>query len=122
MLWTIEEGSMPMRRFDSGATRDENTTKLDYKGFLSPVALHEFAKYMQRHRVQADGTLRASDNWKKGIPIKCYAESFYRHAFELWYMIECGGAERDKITDKLCAVFFNLQGWLHEHTLERPYD
>jgi len=58
-----------MRTFESGATRDDDGTKLDFDGFLSPQALEAYAKYMHKHRVQSDGKLRASDNWKHGMPL-----------------------------------------------------
>ncbi len=56
------------REFISGATRNSEEGKLDYEGFLSPLALARYAQYMHRHRELEDGTLRASDNWQKGIP------------------------------------------------------
>ena len=59
-----------MRNFDTGATRDVDTNKLDFEGFLSPVVLERYAEYMHKNRVQADGNLRDSDNWQKGIPKK----------------------------------------------------
>jgi hypothetical protein len=61
-----------MRNFTTGATRNSDVNKLDYEGFLSPVVLEEFAIYMQTHRKQADGKLRESDNWQKGIPKEVY--------------------------------------------------
>ena len=57
-----------MREFDTGATRDAETNKLDFEGFFSPLALEEYAKYMHMHRRQADGNVRDSDNWQKGMP------------------------------------------------------
>jgi hypothetical protein len=72
-----------MRKFDTGAVRDENTDKLDYKGFTSERADMRYAEYMHKHRKQADGGLRGSDNWKLGIPTTAYAESLYRH-FKEW--------------------------------------
>ena len=55
--------ALKMRTFDTGATRDTDSDKLDFDGFLSPLALEAFAEYMHRHRQVADGSLRASDNW-----------------------------------------------------------
>lgn len=107
-----------MRTFDSGATRDNAEGKLDYSGFLSPQALKAFAEYMHMHRIQADGELRASDNWKKGIPEKAYMESMWRHFWDVWSLQTGGQADVDLKT-ALCALFFNVQGMLHEVTVKQ---
>ncbi len=101
-----------MREFESGATRDSNDDKLDYSGFLSPSAIKVFAAYMHKHRVQADGSLRASDNWKKGIPIPAYFESWIRHTIDFWDAYERG--DLAACDDLACAIWFNMQGFLHE--------
>lgn len=101
-----------MRTYDTGATRDSNDTKLDYRGFLSPTALRRFAEYMQKHRRQADGHLRASDNWKKGIPVEDYLESLIRHTVDFWDAEERG--DQDAAMELACAIWFNLQGYIHE--------
>ena len=59
-----------MRNFDTGATRDNDDEKMDYEGFLSPIVLKEFGRYMHKHRKQTDGKFRESDNWQKGMPKK----------------------------------------------------
>ena len=58
-----------MRTFDSGATRDDDKEKIDPEGFLSVPALEAYFAYMHKHRKQADGSLRASDNWQKGMDL-----------------------------------------------------
>lgn len=100
-----------MRKFESGATRDSDDGKLDYEGFLSPAVLKRFAQYMHKHRVQADGEVRASDNWQKGIPQHAYMKSMFRHFMEVWelYRME---SEGDEIQEALCALLFNVQGML----------
>lgn len=104
--------SNEMRVFEGGATRQSDEGKLHYKGFLSPRALRKYAEYMESHRVQADGNTRDPDNWKKGIPLDAYEDSFIRHVFEWWELIEVGNREEAKeITP---ALFFNIQGWMHE--------
>lgn len=101
-----------MRTFESGATRDTNADKLDYSGFLSPEVLERFAQYMHTHRQQADGTLRASDNWTKGIPVAAYKESLIRHTIDWWKAYDSGHMEE---ADNLaCAILFNVQGYLFE--------
>ena len=102
-----------MRTFDTGATRDTSTDKLDYGGFLSPLVLKRFAEYMHEHRQQSDGTLRAADNWQKGIPVDAYMESMLRHVMDVW-LHDRGYADeaRESYEDALCGVLFNVQGLL----------
>jgi hypothetical protein len=113
-----------VRRFESGATRSTGN-KLDPFGFLSPIALHRFSEYMQRHRLQADKTLRDSDNWKKGMPKEEYIRSFIRHALDFWAVTSGEDPRFDKsVTDPeeiACAILFNIQGYLHELHTKRNY-
>ena len=104
-----------MRTFGSGATRDTEAGKADYEGFLSPLVLKRFGEYMDRHRVQADGAPRASDNWQKGIPREAYLKSGLRHVMD-WWLHHRGypWVARESLEDALCAVIFNAMGYLHE--------
>jgi len=109
-----------LREFNTGATRNLDKSKLDYEGFLSPLALEAFAKYMHSHRQQKDGTFRDSDNWQKGIPQDVYVKSLFRHFFDLWSLHRGGtpispdsGLQVDRV-EALCAMMFNVQGLLHE--------
>ncbi len=99
-----------MREYETGATRDSNQDKLDYRGFLSPRVLREFAEYMHRHRTQADGSMRGSSNWKLGIPPDDYMESAFRHWMLFWEAYEEGTFDREHA----CALIFNMMGLLHE--------
>lgn len=103
-----------MREFETGATRDTDTGKLEYAGFLSAEALTRFAEYMHEHRVQADGELRTSDNWKKGMPVDVYMQSMFRHFMDVFSLWGKGKANTEEIQIALCALFFNVQGMLHE--------
>lgn len=112
-------------RFASGATRDTDAGKLDYEGFLSPLVLRRFAQYMHKHRTQSDGTVRAGDNWQRGMTRKRYRQSLLRHVMELW-LVERGAltepvSERDPQDEDeiLCAILFNAQGLLLERLLGR---
>lgn len=114
------------RTFETGATRDTATDKPDYEGFLSPTVIEEFGKYMLSHQTQPDGSLRASDNWQKGIPMAVYIKSLFRHFFDLW-RIHRGLTVTDKKTgkpvtvqDACCAIWFNTQGYLHEFLKAQP--
>lgn len=111
--------------FESGATRNIDTNKLDYDGFLSPLAIKRFAQYMHKHRFQADGTLRDSDNWQKGIPKERYRKSLWRHFVDLWSMLRGWITKTDEgedVEELLCAILFNTQGLLHEILKEKLED
>ena len=99
-----------VRTFVTGATRDTENGKIDYEGFLSPLALRRYAQYLHKHRVQSDGKLRDSDNWQKGIPREVYMKSAWRH-FMAWWLAHRGGGNPE---EALCALLFNTQGYLHE--------
>lgn len=99
-----------MRTFPSGATRNDDADKIDFDGFLSPQAIRAYAEYMHTHRTQADGEVRASDNWKKGIDLDSYMKSMWRHFFAVWE----GHRSGKDVTEDLCALMFNVQGMLHE--------
>lgn len=112
--------AVPVRKFESGATRDTDFGKPDYSGFLSPIVIARFGEYMNKHRKQTDGSMRASDNWKKGIPKTEYLKSLWRHLEDVWLDLE-GWGSRDGIEDALCGVLFNAQGLLHETLKETGY-
>lgn len=101
-----------MRQFDTGATRDTSQDKLDFEAFLSPQVLIRFAEYMHKHRQNSDGTLRPGDNWQKGMPLDVYMKSAWRHFMDIW----CGhrGDATVDMEESLCALLFNIQGYLHE--------
>lgn len=103
---------MSIRTFDTGATRDTDENKLDFDGFLSPLALERYAQYMHKHRKQSDGGMRDSDNWQKGIPLDAYMKSGWRH-FRDWWREHRGYDTDDGIEESLCALIFNAMGYLH---------
>lgn len=99
-----------MRHFKTGATRNNDEDKVDYEGFLSPLAIEAYGEYMHKAREQDDGSIRDSDNWQKGIPIPEYMKSMWRHFFSVWKKHRAG----EDNTEDLCALLFNVQGYLHE--------
>ena len=109
-----------MRNFDTGATRDTEDGKIDYWGFISPKAMKSFGEYMMKHQKQADGKLRASDNWKKGIPMDAYLRSMFRHMMDVKALLDTSSIDRmegyapDEAVELMNAILFNVQGWLHE--------
>jgi hypothetical protein len=108
-----------VRTFETGATRNSDTGKFDYEGFLSPLVIEEFGRFMHKHRVRGDGTLRDSDNWQKGIPRDAYMKSAWRH-FMAWWKMHRGHKAFDEkgnpvdFREEICALMFNAMGYLHE--------
>jgi len=102
-----------MRQFETGATRNVDQDKFDYEGFNTPIVMDRFAEYMHKHRKQADGKLRDSDNWQKGIPLVAYMKSMYRHFMDVWRQHR-GHPGQDSLEDSLCALKFNVDGYLFE--------
>jgi hypothetical protein len=104
-----------MRTFETGATRDTDLGKYDYEGFLSPLVIERFGQYMHKHRTQADGQLRDSDNWQKGITLEAYMKSLWRHFMDMWLRHRgYHRIAREDMEEALCAELFNIQGYLHE--------
>lgn len=102
-----------VRAFSSGATRDLDTNKLDFEGFLSPLVLKRYAEHMHKARRMPNGDMRASDNWQLGIPNDVYMKSMWRHFFDVWNTHRGLDTGSDMETE-LCALLFNVNGYLHE--------
>jgi len=118
--WQKDTDNGKMRQYATGALRDTAMDKLDYEGFLCPMVLERYAQYMHKHRKMADGSLRESDNWQKGIPIDDYMKSKWRHMFETWSIHR--RVKDGDITESLCAELFNTMGMLHELLTEPSGD
>jgi hypothetical protein len=108
-----------IRVFETGADRDTAEGKLDFNGFLSPLAMEAFATYMHFNRLLPDGTLRASDHWQLGIPEDVYRKSAWRLWFDIWSFLR-GNEIRENIVRALCGLMFNIQGILHERLEADP--
>jgi hypothetical protein len=110
--------SNDVRKFDTGATRSADGGRYDPEGFLSPLAIERFCEYMNKHRQQPDGSIRASDNWQKGLPLTTYIKGMWRHFLHLWVRHRGFEPTDDKAgadaEEDLCAIIFNAQGYLHE--------
>lgn len=109
------------RTFETGATRDLDDGKLDYEGFLSVDVIIAFGEYMHEHRHMKDGSLRASDNWQKGMPLESYIKSGFRHFVDLFYMHrhncdEYTRPDGETVTkaEALGGLLFFVQGYWHE--------
>ena len=110
-----------MRNYTTGATRSELGGKLQYEGYLSPLVLQRYAEYMETHQEQEDGTRRAPDNWQRGIPKGDYMDSMWRHFMDVW-LYHRGHDEfatYETLEDALCALLFNVMGYMHENLI-RP--
>ncbi len=107
--------------FKTGANRSADVGKFDYEGFLSPLVIERFGEYMNKHRILPDGSTRDSDNWQKGIPFKNYMKSGWRHFFD-WWREHRGIESQEGLEDSLCALLFNVQGYLHEHLKAKTTD
>ncbi len=102
-----------VRTFETGATRDTDDGKPDYHGYLSPLVVKRFGEYMQANQVQPDGQLRSGDNWKKGMPLDAYMKSGWRHFHDWWLLHDGYPARTDDTSEALCALLFNVMGYLH---------
>jgi len=110
-----------VRMFSTGATRDQDATKPDLEGYLSPLVLERFAEYMTVNRVQPDGRIRDSDNWQKGMPLSVYMKSGWRH-FLGWWKYHRFWHTDTLIENALCGLLFNVMGYLHELLKGRGYN
>jgi len=127
IIWppnTVKE-VVKMRDFGTGATRDNEDGKLDFEACCSPLVEERFAEYMLQCSYLPDGTRRADDNWQNGIPKTSYMKSLKRHIHDVW-KLHRGYKTTDGKTGKpvdmetaLCAVLFNVNGYLHEILKER---
>ena len=110
----ISEEEKPLvRTFGTGANRNSDEGKLDFEGFLSPMVLKKYAEYMHKNRYLANGDIRDSDNWQKGIPVPAYMKSMYRHFFDTWSNYR-GHETPETQVQNLCGLLFNTMGMLHE--------
>lgn len=99
-----------MRKFTTGAIRDDDTSKEDYIETISWTAMKHYAKYMTGKKKKY-----GAGNFKKGIPIESYEQSLVRHLQKyLANKYENGTDEKDE--DHLSAMLFNIFGIIHEET------
>lgn len=109
----ISDDIAAIRIFETGATRNLDADKPDLAKYLSPLVLRRFGEYMAKNAVQADGSIREGDNWKKGIPLDSFLSSGWRHLLD-WWLEHDGFESREGLEDALCGLLFNAMGYLHE--------
>jgi hypothetical protein len=120
MAWGKKaKGGDAPRVFKTGASRNNDTGKLDFDGFFSPLALEAQAEYMNYHRSLEDGSTRDSDNWQKGIPLDAYRKSAWRHFMDVWKFGR-GMPIKENFVFAACGLLFNINGWLHVYLKENP--
>ena len=113
-----------IREWDTGATRNSVTDKYNYEGFLSPIVLEAFAKYMHKNRFLEDGSIRDGDNWQKlfGNTLKEHTDvcidSLLRHVMDLW-LLHRGYPAREGLDDALCGIMFNSMAYYYGVLLGR---
>ncbi len=110
-----------IRQFKTGATRDSEIGKNDYEGFLNPLVIEAFGNYMSKHRVQADGGLRDSDNWQKGFGddhLSVCLKSAWRHFLDVWKEHR-GYESRDGLDEAICGLLFNVMAYYYKILLNR---
>ncbi len=112
-----------IRTAKSGATRDTSINKAELVKYLSPIVIEAFGKYMLKHQIQADGTKRAGDNWKKGFgetpreTKDIIIDSLIRHTLDLWLEHD-GYQSRDGLDEALGGLFFNVMAYWHTYLEE----
>lgn len=99
---------MDIRKFTTGAIRDNDDKKEDYIETISWTAFKRYAQYMTGKKSKY-----GSGNFKKGIPIESYEQSLVRHLQKyLENKYEDGNVET--LEDHLSAMVFNIFGIMHE--------
>lgn len=101
-----------LRKFESGATRDDDTLKNDYEAFLDPLVIEAYGNYMSKHRNQG-GILRDGDDWQKGFGEAHFdvcIKSAWRHFLDFW-MEHRGIKSREDIDSAICGLLFNVMAY-----------
>lgn len=99
---------LKVRQFESGAIRDNDSTKEDYIETISWRAMKRYAQYMTGKKAKY-----GSGNFKKGIPIESYEQSLLRHV-QKYLVNKYEGGTMEKEEDHLSAMVFNIFGIMHE--------
>ena len=110
-----------IRKFKTGANRNNIDEKIDYEGFFSPIVIERFAQHMYENRMLENGEERDSDNWQLGIPKDVYIKSGFRHFID-WWKEHRGYKSREGLENALCSLIFNAQGYLYEILKDKELD
>jgi len=99
---------MTVRKFETGAIRDNDEAKEDYIETISWTAFKRYAQYMTGKKKKY-----GVGNFKKGIPIESYEQSLLRHVQKYVENKHEGGVVETE-EDHLSAMVFNIFGIMHE--------
>ena len=121
----IEVYDSKIRTFKTGATRNSDKEQYDYEGFMSPLVIERFGEYMNKHRIQDDGSIRDSDNWQNlfgDTHNEVCLKSGFRHFIDIWLHLDGYGKKaREGLEDALCAIIFNMSAILF-NLLQEKYE
>lgn len=99
-----------VRKFESGAIRDNDETKEDYIETIPWRSMRRYARYMTSKKSRY-----GAGNFKKGIPIESYEQSLVRH-LQKYLENKYEGGDCEKEEDHLSAMVFNVFGIMFEET------
>jgi hypothetical protein len=97
-----------VRKFTTGAIRDNDSTKPDYIETVSWTAFRKFGEYMTSKKQKY-----GAGNFKKGIPVESYEQSLVRH-LQKYLENKYEDGQQEVNEDHLSAMIFNICGILHE--------
>lgn len=113
-----DETGKGYRQFSTGATRDTAIGKIDPARYVHPAVVKAFATYMYEKQSMPDGTVRAGDNWQKGIPPEELMSSLARHYLDIWLHLKGESALATEPLDRaLNGARFNVDA-LHLHLIK----
>lgn len=119
MSETVDNGTI--REFGTGATRNTAEEKPDYEGYLNPLVIEAFGKYMLKHQKQTDGSMRGSDNWQNLFGEKHFdvcIKSLWRHFLDLWREHR-GYKSREGLDNALNGILFNTMAYYYKILRDR---
>lgn len=104
-----------IRTSSTGANRNSAEGKVNYQGALSPLVIEAYGKYIQKHAILPDGTVRDNKNWQKLFGThkehrQICIESAWRHFLDLLKEHD-GYDSRDGIDEALGGLMFNIQAY-----------
>ena len=97
-----------IRKFKTGAIRDDDSDKPDFVETISFSAHNRYAKYMTAKKKRY-----GEGNFKKGIPITEYEKSLLRHV-DKYFRNKYENGNDEPNEDHLAAIRFNVDGIMHE--------
>lgn len=102
-----------IRKFDTGAVRDNDSTKENYVESIPWIALRRYAFYMKSKESRY-----GKGNFKKGIPSESYEESLLRH-IQKYISNKYEGGDFEKDQDHLSAILFNCFGLIYQEEKQK---